>query len=59
MSPELSCISPFHKKSWNSGESFFGELLTGITIQLSPLLTHYFLQSKVRVLEALAEIFHF
>ena len=34
---ELSCISPYHKKSWSTGEAFFQPLVDGFLIDVSKL----------------------
>ena len=43
--PELTCISPIHKKSWTSGESYFGPLKEGFLCEV-PTRVREYLQTK-------------
>ena len=59
LQPELSCVSPFHKKSWSSGEAFFGELDGGLLLQVSKGMQARLLQTNVRALELLGSVLQF
>lgn len=52
---ELSCISPLHKKAWNTGEAFFGPLVGGYTIECSQLLSRSLLEGFNGVLKTLGQ----
>lgn len=51
---KLSCISPLCKKSWNSGEAFFGELKGGF-VKDFPIRFCRDLLQEGKVLEQLGE----
>lgn len=57
--PELSCISPLHKKSWTSGESYFGHMTGGFLIEASKKLIAYLQTKKCYLLSQLGQIFAF
>ena len=50
---EISCISPFHKKAWNTGEAFFGPFTNGYTIECSQMLSRSLLEKDNFVLKRL------
>ncbi len=52
---ELSCISPFHKKAWNTGEAFFGPFTGGYTLECSQLLSRSLLDKNNFVLTRLGK----
>ncbi len=43
---ELSCISPYHKKAWNTGEAYFGPLAGGCVLECSQLLSRSMLDGE-------------
>lgn len=56
---ELSCISPFHKKAWNTGEAFFGPFTGGYTLECSQLLSRSLLEKDCYILKRLGSEFGF
>eukprot|EP00831_Metopus_contortus_P044723 TRINITY_DN35863_c0_g1_i2.p1 TRINITY_DN35863_c0_g1~~TRINITY_DN35863_c0_g1_i2.p1 ORF type:complete len:296 (+),score=53.14 TRINITY_DN35863_c0_g1_i2:30-917(+) len=56
---ELSCISPLHKKAWNTGESFFGPLSGGYILDCSQLLSRNLLEPDNRIVKTLGKKVNF
>lgn len=57
--PTLSCISPVHKKSWTSGESYFGPIKGGFLLECSKKLISYLQSKKCYLLATLGQLFEF
>ena len=68
--PQLSCISPHHKKGWATGEAFFGQLFNGYIFPLSKNYCYkYYIyilcrllnlkEAEVNLVNILQEIFEF
>jgi len=57
--PELSCISPVHKKAWTSGESYFGELKGGYLCEITLRTINYLQTKKCYLLNELGQLFQF
>ncbi|GAB5365365.1 hypothetical protein AAMO2058_001051600 [Amorphochlora amoebiformis] len=59
METELSCISPYVKKEWVTGEGLFGPLKDGYVFKCSLRLARRLMQAKCHVLKALGELLKF
>jgi len=55
MEPELTCISPYFKREWVTGESIFGELVGGYCFNTSIHLARKLLAEDCFVLKKLGE----
>ena len=57
--PTLTCISPVHKKSWETGESYFGQLKGGFLCEISHRLSKYLQAKSCYLLSQLGTLFAF